>query len=132
MRGKSIHGLGPLQRAIMEIVWKNGPLSVNEARERLNRDGGGEYAYTTILSSMQKLEKLGWLTHERDGKTYVYSAVRSREQEGARALKSFIGQVFGGDSRLMMQQLIREGELSAEELDELRKLIDRRKREMGK
>jgi predicted transcriptional regulator len=125
---KSIDDLGQLQRAVMEVVWRLGQASVHQVREQLAQKK--ELAYTTVLTAMQKLEKAGLLRHRAQGKSYVYLPTRSREEAGAKSALKFIKRVFDGDAVLMFQHLIRESDLSNQELTELRKMISQKRKEM--
>ena len=126
----SIDDLGDLQRAVMEIIWERGEASVHQVRDRLKSEK--RLAYTTILTTLQKLERIGWLKHRNEGKSYVYLPTRSREQAGAGSVKGFLKRVFDGDAVAMFQHLIREGDLSEEELRRVRKMIEEKRREMQK
>ena len=128
MRRKSIDDLGELQRAIMETVWELGETTVAQVRERLARRK--ELAYTTVLSAMQKLEKAGWLRHRSEGKTYVYMPRESRKEIGTKSLRGFMDRVFQGDALVLFQHLLEDDNLSHEDLTALRKMIDRRKKEL--
>ncbi|MBN1360178.1 MAG: BlaI/MecI/CopY family transcriptional regulator [Sedimentisphaerales bacterium] len=130
MSRTSLDSLGELQRAVMEVVWKRGEASVHDVRERLSRQK--ELAYTTILTTLQKLEKAGWLSHRSEGKSYIYVPTRSREQAGAGSVRRFLKQVFEGDAVAMFQHLIRESDLSEEDLGEVRKMIEEKRKEMRK
>ncbi len=122
----SIDALGELQKHVMETVWEMGEATVSQVREKLDRQPPP--AYTTVLSVMQKLEKAGWLKHRSEGRTYVYLPTRSRDEAGANTLRTFIDRVFRGDPLLMFQHLMDDEDLSAEELGELRKMIDRKRK----
>jgi BlaI family penicillinase repressor len=128
MSRKSLDDLGQLQRAVMEAVWQLGEASVHQVRDRLCRKK--ELAYTTILTAMQKLEKAGWLKHRAEGKSYVYLPTRTREEAGAKSALKFIKRVFDGDAVLMFQHLIRQSDLSDRELQQLRQMIDQKRKEM--
>jgi BlaI family transcriptional regulator, penicillinase repressor len=127
MSRRSLDDLGDLQKAVMEAVWGSGEATVQKVRDRLRRDPPP--AYTTVLSVMQKLEKAGWLTHRAEGRTYVYRAVRSREEVGSSSLRSFLDRVFQGDALRLFQHLIDDQDLSDHELAALRKMIDARRKE---
>ena len=124
----SIDALGELQRAVMEVLWQQGPASVHEVRDRLDRKKA--LAYTTILTTLQKLEKAGWLGHRAEGKSYVYFPVRSRDEAGAGSVRRFLMQVFEGDAVAMFQHLIRESDLTEGDLQEIRAMIEEKRREM--
>ncbi|MHC4060966.1 MAG: BlaI/MecI/CopY family transcriptional regulator [Planctomycetota bacterium] len=113
MSRKSLDDLGRLQRAVIETVWELGEASVHEVRQKLGQKK--KLAYTTVLTAMQKLEQAGWLRHRNEGKSYVYLPTRTREEAGA-----------------MFQHLIRESKLSDNELTELRKMIDKKRKENKK
>lgn len=121
--------LGPLQKAIMEVIWQKGEASVNDVLALMKPEKN--LAYTTVLSAMQKLEKAGWLGHREVGRTYAYFATHTRETEGNRALRRFITQVFHGDPLLLFQQLIADPELDKGDLEELKKMVQERRKEMN-
>jgi predicted transcriptional regulator len=124
---RTLHGLGDLQAEVMEIVWDRGESTVSQVHELIGRKR--RVTYTTILTAMQKLEKKGWLTHRSEGRAYVYQANRSREDVHAGLLRDFLKQAFQGDPRRMLSHLLDQHPLSDEELADLRKLIDARRKE---
>jgi BlaI family transcriptional regulator, penicillinase repressor len=125
----SLDELGELQKAVMEIVWELGEASVNQVREKLARRRN--LAYTTVLSVMQKLNKSGWLTHREEGRAYVYRPTKSRDEAGRSSLRQFINRVCAGDPIAMFQHLLDDQELSADDLAALRKMIDKRRKELN-
>ncbi|MBP7053912.1 MAG: BlaI/MecI/CopY family transcriptional regulator [Phycisphaerae bacterium] len=129
MQRKSLDDLGELQRTVLETVWNLREANVHQVRERLGKKK--KLAYTTVLSAMQKLEKAGWLDHRAEGKTYVYFATASRDQAGAGSVRGLLKRVFAGDAMAMFQHLIRESKLSADELGELKRLIEEKENKAG-
>ncbi len=127
MDRQSLDNLGELQRAVMEVVWRLGQASVHDVLKELGRRK--KPAYTTVLTVMQKLEKAGWLEHRAEGKSYVYTPARSRDEAGAGSVRGFLKRVFEGDAVAMFQHLIRESDLSDEDLGELRVMIDEKRKE---
>ncbi len=128
MSKASLDDLGEVQRTVLEIVWERGEASVHDVRRQLGRNRK-RLAYTTVLTVMQKLEKAGWLEHRAEGKSYIYTPARSREEAGAGSVRQFVKRVFGGDAVAMFQHLIRESDLSDEELGTLRKMIEEKRKE---
>ena len=127
MSRKPLETLGELQRTVLEIIWNLGQASVHQVREHMNHQK--KLAYTTVLTALQKLEKAGWLKHRAEGKSYVYYPTRSRAEAGARSMRRVIKQVFDGDAVSLFQHLIRETDLSDEELNQLREMIDQKRKE---
>jgi predicted transcriptional regulator len=126
MTRKRLDELGTLQQAVMEVIWSKDEATVEEVRTALR--GRRLPAYTTVLSVLQKLEKAGWLKHRNEGRAYVYSAKRSRRQEGSSALWKFIDGVFRGDPTSLFEHLIEGDRLDDNELEALRKMIDAKRK----
>jgi BlaI family penicillinase repressor len=124
---KSLDDLGDLQRAVLDVIWDLGEANVHQVRQRLTRKK--KLAYTTVLSAMQKLEKAGWLNHRAEGKTYIYFVTITREQAGAGSVRGLLKRVFAGDAVAMFQHLLRESDLSDQDLRELRKMIEEKRKE---
>jgi predicted transcriptional regulator len=124
---KRIHGLGPLQAEVMELVWRDQEATVAALVDAIGRKR--PVTYTTVLSAVQKLEKKGWLKHRSAGRAHIYFATQRREQVGRRTLKELLKSAFQGDPRLLLASLLEETRLSQQELKELRQLIDARRKE---
>ena len=126
MSSKSLDNLGELQRVVIEVVWKLGEASVHQVRDQLARKK--KLAYTTVLTTLQKLEKAGWLRHRNEGKVYIYLPTRSRREAGAKSVQKFVERMFEGDTLLMFQHLVNDSTLTDKELAELRKMIDKKRK----
>ncbi|HUQ40942.1 MAG TPA: BlaI/MecI/CopY family transcriptional regulator [Candidatus Limnocylindrales bacterium] len=74
--------LGPLENAVMEHVWKHGPVTVRDIVEELGR--ARSLAYTTVMTVMVRLHAKGLLHRERTGKTYIYRAAFTQEEHQQR------------------------------------------------
>ncbi len=133
MSERSLDDLGDLQAAVMNTVWELGEASVGQVRDALTADklraDEKELAYTTVLSVLQKLEKAGWIKHRSDGRSYIYSPRRSRSDAGRSAVRKFTERIFGGDPLVLFEHLLDDDRLTAEELAELRKMLERRRKE---
>jgi predicted transcriptional regulator len=72
--------LGSLERDVMALVWRRGEVNVRDACDEL----GSIVAYTTVMTTMDRLFKKGLLTRRKVGRAFVYRATASRaEIEGA-------------------------------------------------
>jgi predicted transcriptional regulator len=74
--------LGPLEGAVMDRIWKRGPLTVRDVVDEVGRSR--RLAYTTVMTVMVRLHAKGLLARRREGKTYVYRAAFTREEHRAR------------------------------------------------
>jgi predicted transcriptional regulator len=74
------NSLGALERGVMDFVWARGEVSVRDACTRF----GPDVAYTTVMTTMDRLFKKGLLTRRKVGRAFVYAAAASRAAvEGA-------------------------------------------------
>src|SRR5258706_3912659 len=74
------NSLGSLERAVLSVIWEHGETSVRDACEGL----GSGAAYTTVMTTMDRLFKKGLLTRRKVGRAFAYSAAATRgELEGA-------------------------------------------------
>ncbi len=69
--------LGPLEERVMEIIWKHKEdVKVKDVWEKF----GGKYAYTTILTIFQHLERKGFIKGEIKGKVKHYRVIIDRNK----------------------------------------------------
>jgi len=72
--------LGALEREVMDVVWNAGELNVREACEQLK----SSVAYTTVMTTMDRLFKKRLLARRKVWRAFLYSAAATRnEMEGA-------------------------------------------------
>lgn len=117
--------LTDLQLAVMQALWKRGEGSVGEIVEAM-RAGGRELAPTTVGTLLQRLAKQGWVAHRRDGRQFLYRA-KVKEREAAKgALQRLVSTFFGGRISALTAQLLESEDLSADDLEEMRKLIKKK------
>jgi len=122
----TIDSLTGLQRSIVEAVWEAGEATVGQIQQALEKSK--PLAYTTVLTLMRRLEEAGWLQHHLDGRTFVYQPAVSREQAARTSYVGIIDRLFKGKTGLLVQHLVEEENLSDNELLEIRKIIDRKRR----
>lgn len=71
----------------MDILWRDGPATVAQVREKLHDPRPA--AYTTIMTIMARLHQKGLLRRARDGNAYVYSPALNREEVWHSAARGF-------------------------------------------
>ena len=67
---------GALEREVLGILWADSRLAVRDVQARLRRDA----AYTTVMTTLDRLYKKGVLTRVQSGRAFVYSPAVTREQ----------------------------------------------------
>lgn len=76
--GSTGHVLGELETAIMNVFWKERDLAVTDVEDRLR--GSRQIAHTTVLTTLDRMHRKGYLVREKQGKAFVYSARYSRDE----------------------------------------------------
>jgi predicted transcriptional regulator len=113
----------------MEVLWEVQEATVHDILARLAQSK--PLAYTSVLSCLQKLEKVGWVTHRAEDRTYYYRPVKSRDGACRRSLLRLLDDVFGGNHSRLLQQLLEDDRLTDEDLAQLQNLIKQRRAEEG-
>ena len=111
---------------VMAVVWTLGSATVGDVHARLPDD----LAYSTVLTILRTLESKGHVRHRQDGKAYRYYAVTRPEDAGDSALDRLVDKVFGGSRELLISRLVAGEEISPEELKRMRRLLDKRLKEV--
>jgi len=79
-----------------------------------------------------RLEKKGCLKHQQDGARYLYSATIPPSVAKRTALQQYLQTFFGGSLRRMMTALVAEAPWTDDDLDALKREIDRVRKERKK
>lgn len=85
--------LGELETAVMEVVWSNPSRSVSEVEEELRRRR--PIAHTTVLTTLDRLHRKGYLTRERKGKAFLYAPRFTREEFERAMAEEVLGALLG-------------------------------------
>ena len=121
------HRPGDLQLAILDEVWTRGEATVADVHTALLVERG--LATTTIATMLRKMEERGLVHSRREGRSLVYRSRVTRDEVHRSMVGDILTRLFDGDPKALVHHLIEAGDLDVEALDELRKLIARRKRE---
>jgi BlaI family penicillinase repressor len=123
--------LGPLEQRMLDGLWARGSATV---RELVEEDGCQGLAYTTVMTTLDRLFKKGLLTRSEEGRAFRYAPRFSREELHREAAGHAFRQLLDASpaSSLPLSFLVEIlGERDEQLLDDLRKLVDRKRRELG-
>ena len=121
-RKKSLN-LTEAELRLMDIVWDKGTATVGEVAAAL--PGEPALAYNTVLTTLRILEQKGYVRHTkpREGRAFVYRAVVGRKQASRNALRHLIRRFFANSPELLVLNLLDDGDLSQQELRNIRNLL---------
>lgn len=125
MNDATLAGLSRRERQIMEIVYRRGKATAAEVMDELPDPP----TYSAVRAALRLLEERGRLSHEMDGKRYVYLPTTPRSRARATALKDVVRNFFGGSTEQVVNALLEEQKPSSAELDRLQALIDKARQE---
>jgi len=108
--------------AILQLLWANGPLSVKEVHEALEREKA--VVYTTVLKTMQVMMEKGMLDRSSEGRKHIYRAVIAQTATQDKLLGSFLDKTFSGSAKKLVMRALGQHTPDAEELEELKAYID--------
>ena len=124
--------LGPLEVDVMEAVWQFGAGNVRDVAGRLAR----KLAYTTVMTTLDRLFKKGLLAREMTDRAFVYTPKVTREDwDRRRAGEMMAGFLTGPEEsrQLLLSCLVDAvGKHDAMLLDELEKKIQRKRKQLSK
>lgn len=110
--------------AILQVLWLKGPCTVREIFEALYQPD--ETSYTTALKLLQIMHGKGLVERDESQRAHSYRAAVSQASTQKRFLSDVVDRVFNGSSsQLVLQALGSAPPASAEELAQIRALLDR-------
>lgn len=117
-------GLTAKEEEIMGFFWEKGPLFVKEMLEFYDEP---KPHFNTLSTIVRGLEEKGYLAHKAYGNTYQYYATVSREDFSKRTLKGVISKYFNNSYLNAVSSLVREEDISVDELKELIREVEKDK-----
>ena len=115
--------LSKLEWEIMDHIWtRNKELSVRDVLDNLYPNH--EKAYTTVQTVMNTLVRKEVLTKQKIGLVNFYLPEIEKKQIIKNEMNIFTNQIFSGSTFSLANYLIKEGNLTENEIRELRKLIE--------
>lgn len=113
--------LTDLQLAIVRILWERGQRTVLEVQEALAPER--KLAQTTVATILTRLEKRNIVRHEANGRLFVYKALVSESQVRKSMVSDLTTLLFDGSPAALISHLLSEKEITADDLDEVKRLI---------
>lgn len=118
--------LDELQLKIMKVLWAKGTASVGDIKEFLEAERS--FAITTISTVLQRLYKKGVVDYHKEGRQYIYKAILTEKETQTSMTSNLLNQLFGGKSSVLVNHLLEADAIEAEELEQLKQLIEKAQR----
>ncbi len=111
--------------AILRVLWKQGRRTVRQVHEALQETQDKDTVYTTVLKLLQNMTEKGLVHRDERERTHVYEAAINEQKTQRELLRDLMDRAFGGSAASLVIQALSIKKASPEELEEIRKLLDK-------
>ena len=111
---------------VMETLWSDSPRTANEVVDALANQS--DWSAATIKTMLNRLVKKGALKFKADGKRYLYTPAVSRDACVRSETRGLVDRLFGGSVAPLLAHFVEDHKLTRAEIEQLRKLLDRKGR----
>jgi len=109
----------------MQAVWDGGTCTVEAVHLNVSRNR--KLKETTTRTLLRRLEQKGYLTHQSDGRAYVYRAVEPARSLAARAVRQIIDRFCQGSVEELVSGMVEAKVLNKVDIDQLEKFVRNRR-----
>lgn len=107
---------------ILRVLWRRGPSTVHQVQPELKR--GDRVGYTTVLKLLQIMFEKGLVRRDESTRPHVFRAAVGEAQVKRRLVADLLDDVFEGSSMSLVMQALSAKPASADEVRQLRELLD--------
>jgi BlaI family transcriptional regulator, penicillinase repressor len=107
---------------LMEILWRLGPATAEAIRAEIP----DEPHDSTVRTLLRILQRKGYV-RIRGRQPAVYEAKVARQEAQSAATQSLLSRLFGGSAEALVLRLVEDEQLTAEQIQSLRKKVAKRK-----
>ena len=111
---------------ILKVLWTLGEAPVRDVHAALEETSG--LHFNTVQTQLRIMDEKGLVAHRREGRTFLYRPLFSREDMAGQ----FLHKVFDGAVGDLVLSMAKAERMSAEELRELEKLVAASRRKAAK
>lgn len=116
-------GLSDAERDVLRTLWDEGPGTVRQVRERLTARGK-TWAYTTVLTLLQRLLVKGCVLSDTSGSAHIFRADATREDLLNDRLQVLADELCEGAPAPLVLALVKNHSFSPEEIARFRAILD--------
>ncbi len=109
---------------VMNVLWLSSPLSASEVVDEVA--SRMKWHPKTVKTLLSRLVQKGALRYRQEGNRYLYTPAHPRARHIAAETRSFIERVFGGSVTPALVHFVEATDLSEDDLDELRQILERK------
>lgn len=107
---------------VMQVLWERGPSTADDVMQALS--GVSDWQDATVKTLLNRLLKKGALAADAEGRRYRYRPLLAREAYVLEESRSLVERLFEGRIAPLVAHFSRHGQLDADDIAELRRLIE--------
>lgn len=111
---------------ILNVLWRRGPSTVREVFETIGETK--QTGYTTVLKFMQIMSEKGLVRRDESERAHRYEAALAKEETQRQLIGDLLQRAFDGSARKLVLQALSTERASADELAEIRSMLDKMER----
>ena len=124
MAKRNLPAVSPAETEVLRLVWQLDKATVQEVCDSL--PAKRTITYATVQTLLRRLERKGYLKHNLRGKAHVFFAAVKSDKVINWSVSDFLDRLFGGDPVPLMQYLAEHGKIDADDIENLKQLIDKK------
>lgn len=121
----NIPNISTAEWEVMKVLWNQYPLTSQEIIDQLAEPM--EWNPKTVKTLLNRLLKKGAIQFQAEGRTYYYSPLVTENDCIRAERKTFLQRIYGGALSPMLAHFIQDEQLTEEEIDELKKLLEEKR-----
>ena len=118
----------PAELELLQVLWNQGPSTVKQVHEVLNAHRKPPKSMTTTLKIMQNMEEKGFVCREGTDRPQIFRAVMEKSVAQTGLLDDLVSRAFHGDTSQLVLCALNRGDVSPEEIENIRKLLEAHKK----
>ena len=122
---KKVPSISSSEWKVMKIIWQRHPITANEIIDIL--EGETDWKPKTIKTLINRLKTKGVIGYSVEKRTYSYFPLFSEDECMQEENKSFLQRVYGGSLNLMLANFFKQENLTPDEIEELKKILNEKK-----
>ena len=107
---------------LMDVLWKKETATVSDVVAALPPTA--PLAYSTVLTTLRILERKGYVSHEKEGRAYVYQPVVGREEARKSVVRYMMSRFFNNSPEALMLNIVENEAVDGDVLDRLKRMVD--------
>ena len=108
---------------LMNLLWQNPPKTITQLTKELEQATG--WGRNVIITMLKRLEAKGAVRHEEGERAKLFYPSVERDGAVLEETRGFLNRVYQGSLSLMVNAMVSSSELSAEEIEDLKAILDK-------